>query len=283
MNQNIVYRTIASAVVLMPLFVGGCALSPPPPPIAVPPAIPGALPPIASAAAPMTLPRFLGLDVVGHGVIAGVRHVRLKIAQRLPALQPVAKQPLTAVGDPANVASPSPAVASAAAIQQAEASAPAKIQALGFLASVDCRVHPQAEAAFLAGMDDCNENVRAAAVQALIDSQQASSRPMRTCRRCGQGAACNNGCCGHCSTGCTQPAGCCTNGCCTDAIRARLTKLAYEQTGPKCYYEVSPRVRRLARIALQACGGPAPEIVEPQPEELPPPAVLEMLNVVPAP
>jgi hypothetical protein len=50
-----------------------------------------------------------------------------------------------------------------------------------------------------------------------------------------------------------------------------------------CFCEPDARVRRLCRIALAACGGPAPDIVVPTPEEVPPPAVLELVQPLPSP
>ena len=239
----------------------GCAAAPAPlPPAPAPP--PVGAPTIIAVAPPaapaMTLPKFLGLDSIARGVGGGVRYIRLRVAERFPALQPTASAAPKAIGDPANLASPSPAVASAAAIQQAAADAPAKAKALGFLATLDCSQHPQVEEAYLAGLDDLSEEVRAAAAQAIIDSQ----------RQCAGGCkSCNS------SGGCGQTC----NECCTPAIRAKLTCMAYEMKGPNCYCEPSPRVRRLCRLALCSCGG-AVETVNDVPLELPPAAIIELVQ-----
>lgn len=226
----------------------GCAMTPAPPPVA---AIPGAAPiaVAAPAAPPMTLPRFLGLDVLGRATVGGVRRVRVRLASRWPVLQPTAQNAPKPIGDPTNLASPSPAVASAAAIQQASADAPAKAQALAFLGTLDCSQHPQTEEAFLAGLDDIAPTVRAAAAQAIINSQQT---------------------CGSCNCGC--------NGCCTLAIREKLRCLAYEKDDTGCFCEPDPRVRRLSRLALDACGCTTMAFTVEQPEELPPPEIYELIH-----
>ncbi|MEM8733857.1 MAG: hypothetical protein AAGG44_06540 [Planctomycetota bacterium] len=236
--------------------INGCATVPAPT-AAPPPPVPAGTPTVVAVAPPspppVTLPQFLGLDVVGRAAVVGVRRVRLRLANRWPTLQPTAKTAPAPVGDPANLASPSPAVASAAAIQQAQADAPAKVQAFQFLGTVDCGQYPEAEQAFLSGFDDVSPVVRSAAVQALIDSQRV---------------------CGECNCSCGS--------CCTAAIRDRLLCMAYEKNDQACFCEPNAKVRRLARIALEACGGPQPSPVGPQvSEELPPPAVLELVHPLP--
>lgn len=183
----------------------------------------------------------------------GTRQIRLKVASRWPALQPSVSNPLRAIGDPANLQSASPAVATAAAAQQAAADAPAKAAALAYLATLGCRQQPGTEEAFLAGLDDMSADVRAAAVQAVIDSQKTAGSLKCDCQ-------------------------CSCSGCCTPAIRMKLMHLAYEQATPGCYCEPNPRVRRLCRLALAACG--EVEIgVQVEPEETPPPASIQAIHV----
>jgi hypothetical protein len=59
--------------------------------------------------------------------------------------------------------------------------------------------------------------------------------------------------------------------------------MAFDMDDANCFCEPDARVRRLCRIALAACGGPAPDIVVPTPEEVPPPAVLELVQPLPSP
>lgn len=236
----------------------GCAIPGTPVPQTVAPGPPpGATPAVVAVAVPtpppMTLPQYLGIDSMSRGVVAGARYLRLRLASRWPALQPSVINPPRAIGDPANLQSPSPAVAVAAAAQQAAADAPAKAAALAYLATLGCRQQAGAEEAFLAGLDDISEDVRASAAQAVLDSQKTTG-----------------------SVGCKCQCSC--SGCCTPAIRAKLMHLAYEQELPGCFCEPSPKVRRLCRLALAACGESAAG-VQAEPEEIPPPVSIQAIQV----
>jgi hypothetical protein len=151
---------------------------------------------------------------------------------------------MTAIADPANLKSPNPAVAAAADVKAQEDAAPQKIKALNYLAKVGCvSCYPDIEKAFLAALDDCTESVRFAAVQYLCDM---AGRP---CQCCGE------------------------KSCCTPALHKRLKDVALgvnEKT--KCWKESSPRVRRVARLALERCCCPPTPEAQPQqghPEEGP--------------
>ncbi|MFO1065035.1 MAG: hypothetical protein U0892_14315 [Pirellulales bacterium] len=206
--------------------------------------------PPGGAAPPMTLPRFLGVDTVVHGVTRSVTCARVKLSPMLPMLEPAgAAGKLPALADPAALQSPAPAVAAAAAVHQEEAAAPGKIKALAYLAGVDCGRHPQVEEAFAAALDDPSDAVRIAAVQAVCDSSVSCGR-----RGCGCG------------------------GCCTPLLRAKLTRMAFERDGNGCWCEPNARVRRMARIALDGCGGPAPTITEDIPLELPPEEIIHQVK-----
>ncbi len=167
--------------------------------------------------------------------------------------QPTATNRLRAIGDPAKLQSPSPAVATAAAVQLAAADAPVKAAALAYLATLGCSSQPGTEEALLAGLDDVSPDVRAAAAQAVAASQKSPGS---------LGCQCNCSC----------------SGCCTPAIRAKLTHMAYEQDHTGCYCEPSSKVRRLCRLALAACGGPGGETFA-EPEELRPPASIQAIQV----
>ncbi len=235
-------------VSLVCVLAMGCSLHRPPAPAAL---LPGPAAPVVAAPAapqPMTLPQYLGINAVLRGVGLAAHRTRLRLSTRWPVLQPSPHNPPIAMADPANLMSPAPAVAAAAAIQQAEADAPAKVQALSFLATANCSQNPQIEEALLAGMDDLSADVRAAAAQAIIDSQ-------RSCQACAK--SCNH--------------------CCTAAIRAKLTCLAYQQDAEGCYVEPSSKIRRVARLALCNCGGPVP-VESSTPMESPPAELVELLQ-----
>jgi len=202
---------------------------------------------VVAPAAPMTLPRFLGLDVVVRRTGLFGQIVREKAAVLVPALEP---KPLALpLSHPANADSPSPAVAGAHKTHQAKAAKGAKIKAVAVLAGEDSATNPYFEEGILAALDDVSADVRIAAVQAVLDSKQ--------------------GCGDRCRT------------CCSDAIRAKLTLMVFEKTGPCCWFEPSSKARRLARLALDACGGPVDPHMYDQgsifPVESPP---IEIINEV---
>jgi hypothetical protein len=175
---------------------------------------------------PMTLPRFLGIDTIGRRafrktVLLG-QITREKAASIVPALEP---KPLSLpLSHPASAASPSPAVAAAHKVKKAKVVKAAKIKAMAVLAGEDCVANPYVEEGILAALDDVSADVRIAAVEAVIASR----------------SGCDPGC----------------SGCCSDPIRRKLTRMVFEKTGPCCWDEPSSKARRLARLALDACGGP---------------------------
>lgn len=171
---------------------------------------------------PMTLPRFLGADVVVRRSVLLGQVVREKAARVVPALEP---KPLSLpLSHPANAESPSPTVAAAHQVKKEKVAAAAKVKAVGVIAGAGCTGNPHVEAGLLAALGDPAEAVRVAAVEAILASRRG------------------------CDVACT--------GCCSEAIRAKLTKMVFEQTGPCCYLEPSSKARRLARLALDQCGGP---------------------------
>ncbi|MEQ1829390.1 MAG: hypothetical protein ABL921_25725 [Pirellula sp.] len=229
----------------------GCAVAPPPM-LQIPSAPMGSIPAGAQGiapAAPMTLPHYLGIESVASGFRRVVYRSRVRVGSVLPVVapRPAAAAPV-AISDPSCLQSPAPAVAAAASIQQAEASAPAKVQALAFLATQNMCRNPQVEEAFLAAMDDPSDCVRVAAVQGVIDSRQ----------KCG--------CCG---------ADRCRN-CCTPAVQTKVQQLAYATDNQGCPCEPNAKVRRLARLAACSCHPEVPESPQ-SPEEFPPAFVREMV------
>lgn len=201
----------------------------------------------ASPAAPPlpTLPEFLGINQIGEcasQTCGGFKNLLDRLFPQLATAFPGAEAPppLVPVSSPANLESPSPAVAAAAKIKQEEDQAQQKILALNYLATIGCGgCYPEVEDAFLAAMEDCTEEVRYAAVKAVKD---AAGQP---CTFCKSGA------------------------CCSPEIRRKLMELSDQQDDNCCLTEPSARVRRLARIALASCGNntpvPIPEIEGPVP------------------
>lgn len=184
-----------------------------------------------------TLWQFLGSDQI-HADLACKGGLMMTFLRRyFPVLD--GPPPPAPIDDPANLESPNPAVATAAAVKAEEDAAPAKAQALEYLAKVGCGCYPDVQDALLSGLDDCTEVVRFAAAQALF---KAAGHPCQTCK---------------------------SSSCCGPKVREKLMQIAYEQKSDGCYYEPSARVRRLARLALESCGGYCPMPIPDEPEEAP--------------
>ena len=174
-----------------------------------------------------TLPEFLGLTGLakaGCGAIDGMRNC---LGQYFPGLE--AKPSMLAISDPANLESPSPAVATAAEAKAQEDAAPGKIKALRYVAGIGCgECYPDIEQSFLAALDDCTESVRFEAAKAI---RKTAGNPCQSCR---------------------------DGTCCSPAIREKLNELGYGTSeNTNCFKEPSDRVRRMARLALCGCGGEA--------------------------
>ncbi|MCA9137334.1 MAG: hypothetical protein KDB00_11265 [Planctomycetales bacterium] len=223
----------------------GCATLPPAPAIpAAPPtsAAAGATTIVAVAppAAPgMTLPQFLGLDLVFGGVRQVGTRVRNRLGTRFPGLE--AKPPIRSITDPANTGpDASPAVKAAAEAKAEDDQAPQKAKAIRYLASRGCgECYPDTEDAMIAAMDDCSEVIRYEAVKGLRSSVGG------TCQCCRE------------------------NSCCTPKLLKKLYELAYERNDAGCYLESSARVRRNARLVICSCGGVPSDGIESVPVEGP--------------
>lgn len=197
---------------------------------------PVCIPPIVEPPEPMTLPRFLGVDVLCERTAILARSTRETIATYVPVLEP---HPLPKpLSHPDNAASPSPAVANVHKVKQAKAEAKVKAKAVAELAKLDCAQNPLVEEGLLAALDDPSADVRAAAAEAVLQSRKT----------------CTNGCVG----------------CCSPHIRAKLSMIVFQRTEDGCWIEPDSRVRRLARLALDGCGGPvATDCFDCQPDALP--------------
>ncbi|MGD9853917.1 MAG: hypothetical protein AB7U20_03110 [Planctomycetaceae bacterium] len=209
--------------------------------------IPGG-PPVA---APITLWSFLGVDqLIVHQRIKHEQNLA-RLGQYFPELEP--KPPLILNTSPEAAASPSIAVHNAAHVLAIEQQAPQKIKAIKAVAEVGAAAYPQVEEALLAGMDDRNSQVRLATVEAVLRTAGDRCDP------------------------------CDITGNCTPAIRHRLWDLGYGVGTDGCPLEPSAPVRRVARLALDACGGPLPiPCPPPQPLEQPAPEIIEE-SLVPPP
>jgi hypothetical protein len=163
--------------------------------------------------------------------------------------------PLKRLGDPANLASKNPAIKTAAQIKNDQDLKKQKIKAIRYLGSVGCGCYPGVKEALLAALDDCTEEVRLAAAEALQDAA---------------GYVCNA----------------CNKTCCDADTRAKLADVAFGMTDTGCYKESSAEVRAAAAQALAACGGPPvpTEQVTPPPREVPEtPSERETPNAAPTP
>ena len=181
-----------------------------------------------------TLPEFLGLKCLFEAGLGGIDAIRNCLGQYYPGIE--ATPPLLAISDPANLESPSPAVATAADVKAQEDAARQKIKALRYLAEIGCGgCYPDVEEAFLSALDDCTESVRFEAANAL--REEATCDPCQCCQ---------------CGT------------CCSPKIRKKLSDLAYGMHEHKnCFKEPSDRVRRMARLALESCGPQSPTDSQP--------------------
>lgn len=231
-------------MVLLLLFLVGCAQMPTAgtTPLAPSSAQAGAttIVAIAPPATPQaSLPQFLGLTGLSSCVGTGCQRIRNRLGARFPGLE--ARPPMLALTDPANMKEDAnPSVKAAAEAKAEQDQAPQKVKAINFLASLGCgKCYPDTEMALLAAMDDCNESVRFASVSAI---RKAAGGPCRTC---------------------------CNGSCCSKKIVEKLRKIAYDSDNCGGHLEQSARVRRMARIALCACGSPCPSPESSEPEEGP--------------
>ncbi|HWC88414.1 MAG TPA: HEAT repeat domain-containing protein, partial [Pirellulales bacterium] len=184
-------------------------------------------PAAAPASPPCTIWQFLGVPGIAKGACGIISCVQNRLGTLFPGLE--AKPPLLAITDPANAQSSNPAVSAAAGAKADEDAAPQKVKAINYLGTIGCGgCYPEVQDALLAALDDCTEAVRFAAVNAL------------------RGTAC-----GQCKV-------CRKKSCCSPKVMEKLYKVANDVDDTGCYKEPSPRVRRMARLAMAACGGGVP-------------------------
>ena len=175
-------------------------------------------------AAPSTIWSFMGipqgLNKV-HGALFN-RHGNLPCLEKKP--------PLKSLADAANLASDNAAVKRAAQIKKEEDLKPQKIKAIKYLAKIGCGCYDKDGSvtdALLKAMDsvdECTEEVRLAAVEAVSDAVRGEE-----CANCKQ------------------------RSCCNEKILTKLAEIAYYRSDNGCYKEPSERVRTAAEAALQTC------------------------------
>jgi len=247
------FRVCLVLALIAPL-AAGCASAPPaggaggagagaPPPTSATGAANTTIVAIAPPAAPQqNLLDFLGITAIGKCLGQGLTCLGGMLPNIIPGfnsgLGELANMPpVLPINDPANLKSPNPAVAAAAAAKRDEDAAPQKIAALEYLATRGCSsCVVGAEEAMFSGLEDCTESVRYTAATAIFE---AAGKPCRICK----GATC-----------------------CSARIRQKLWELGYKLKEDGCPEEPSSRVRRTARLALRACGpdcNPQPQLAIP--------------------
>jgi hypothetical protein len=232
--------------------LAGCAAVPPEP--ALPPTSPTDLLRAATAgdttavaitaptSAHPTLPEFLGIPQCCAAMQRCCSLTAAQVAFCFPGLAGLLDGlgGVLPLSDPANLSDSAPTtVQTAAEIQAQEAQAAQKIAALRYLATIGCRgCYEGVEEAFIAGLEDCTEEVRWEAAKALRDTTT------NVCQMCN------------------------SDKCCSEKIQKKLREMAFETDDSGCPKEPSDRVRRQARLALAECG-PPPPTTEPTPVSVP--------------
>jgi hypothetical protein len=215
--MNVRLICIAASVGSLIWFAEMAAAQAPPPPPASP-----------------TLWSFLGIPQACYKINAQLFNRR----GNHPGLEK--KPPLKGIADPANLKSDVPAIKAAAEIKQAEDLKPQKIKAIKYLATIGCGCYDKDKKvtkALLAAMDDCTEDVRLAAVQAI-----STAAAGEYCSQCKE------------------------RSCCNEEIVAQLSKIAYDHDDEGCFVEPSERVREAAVEAMGiCCAGQAGPIAPPTP------------------
>jgi hypothetical protein len=190
------------------------------------------------ATSPIQVPTLwdrLGIPAAG----ARLRDATLNRNGNFPGLEK--KPPVLRIADPANLAEGKPEVVKTAAkIKQDQDMKKQKLKAIKFLAEVGCGCYnkdDQVAKALLEALNDCDPDVKKAAIAAI--SQNA--------------AACNK-----CSRGCEVT-------CCTPDVVKKLEEMAVGIDEKGCPKEPDREIRSAAMSALKQCGC-APER---PPEEIP--------------
>ncbi|MDZ4848961.1 MAG: hypothetical protein SGI77_06685 [Pirellulaceae bacterium] len=177
---------------------------------------------------------------------AGIRDALVNRNGRFPQLEK--KPPVLKLADPANLKPEKPEVIKTAAkIKTDQDLKKQKIKAIKFLAEVNCGCYNKdgaVEKAFLEALNDCDPDVRSAAIEGV-------STTIGNC------ASCRNRCAASC---------------CTADLHAKLTDIATGMDDKGCFKEPSAEIRKLASSVLKKCvcppQKPIEEIPAPKPEEI---------------
>ena len=186
------------------------------PPVAVAPA------PAPAPAPPPTLWNFLGIPQAGQRL----KDAKINKSGNHPERE--RKPPLKRLADPANAQSDNPAIKAAAKIKAEEDLKCQKIKAIKYLGTIGCGCYDKVSdvkvsKALEAALDDCNEEVRFAAAQAIAKSVSQN--------------------CAQCSKNC----------CCNIEMMTKLGEVVYGKDEQGCWLEASDRVRAAACQALLTC------------------------------
>ena len=200
---------------------------------------------VGCVANPVPIPTFW--DKLGiPQATAILRDSTINRSGRFPGLEK--KPPLLKIADPANLKPEKPEMIQVAAkIKTEQDQKKQKIKAIKFLADVNCGCYNKDDAvakAFLAALDDCDPDVRTAAIEGL-------------CKAAGS--------CSKCKTGCETT-------CCTEDIYKKLQDIATGVDAKGCFKEPVKEIRTAAAGLMRACGCPTPKPLE----ELPAPAPSEI-------
>ena len=162
------------------------------------------------------------------------------------------KPPLLKIADPANLQPEKPEmIKTAAKIKTDKDLKKQKIKAINFLAEVNCGCYNKDDKvakAFLAALDDCDPDVRKAAVEGL-------------CKAAGNCSACRTGC---------------ETTCCTEEILKKVQDIATGVDANGCVKEPVKEIRVAAAGLLKKCPCPPSKPIEEVPA--PPPSEIEEIT-----
>jgi len=207
---------------------------------------------LGCAASPVPVPTFW--DKLGiPQATAALRDSTINRSGRFPGLE--RKPPLLKIADPANLKPEKPEMIKVAAKIKAEQDQKKqKIKAIKFLADVNCGCYNKDDAvakAFLAALEDCDPDVRTAAIEGL--SKAAGN-------------------CSKCRTGCETT-------CCTEDIYKKLQDVAFGVDDKGCFKEPVIEIRKAAAALIKKCPCPTPKPLE----EIPAPSPYEVEELVTPP
>jgi hypothetical protein len=196
---------------------------------------------VAPAVPVPTVWQKLGIPQTGVRIRDGI----LNRQGNFPGLEK--KPPLLKIADPANLEPGKPDMLKAAAmIKQEQDLKKQKLKALKYLAEINCGCYDKdgkVEAAFLEALEDCDPDIRTAAIEGL-------SKAAAECSKCRSG---------------------CEITCCTRKILEKLHDIAYG-TKDGCFKEPVADIRQAAKALYCKCPPPAVEPIIPEELIAPDPA-----------